>query len=130
MEFDINTNEGKYDLSASVRLVGEDILIAIWGGENPHIGAVAAAQPRPSLADPSVISASVSVICFLGHKDDNLAKKTAETLTAAFNANVVVTVGIHWDDLSQADISVINKNGEILVDSVLRKIRSDFGREK
>jgi hypothetical protein len=130
MEFDVKTNEGKYDLSASVRCIGEDIVVAIWGGERPHIGAVAAAQPRPSLADPNVISASVSVICFLGHKDDNLAKKTAETLAAALNTRVVVTVGIHWDDLSQADISVINKNGEILVDSVLRKIRSDFGREK
>ena len=130
MEFDVKTNEGKYDLSASVRRVGEDIVVAIWGGERPHIGAVAAAQPRPSLENSNVISASASVICFLGHKDDNLAKKTAETLAAAFNVNVVVTVGIHWDDLSQADISVINKNGEILVDSVLRKIRSDFGKEK
>ena len=130
MEFDAKTNEGKYDLSASVRRIGEDIVVAIWGGQKPHIGAVAAAQPRPSLADPNVISSSVSVICFLGHKDDSLAKKTAETLAAAFNTNVVVTVGIHWDDLSQADISVINKNGEILVDSVLRKIRSDFGKEK
>ena len=130
MEFDINTNEGKYDLSASVRRIGEDIVVAIWGGQKPHIGAVAAAQPRPSLENSNVISASASVICFLGHKDDSLAKKTAETLAAAFNANVVVTVGIHWDDLSQADISVINKNGEILVDSVLRKIRSGFGKEK
>ena len=130
MEFDINTNEGKYDLSAGVRLIGEDIVVSIWGGQKPHIGAVAAAQPRPSLADSNVISASVSVICFLGHKDDNLAKKTAETLAAAFNAKVVVTVGIHWDGLSQADISVINKNGEMLVDSVLRKIKSEFGKEK
>ena len=130
MEFDINTNEGKYDLSAGVRLIGEDIVVSIWGGQKPHIGAVAAAQPRPSLEDPNVISASVSVICFLGHKDDNLAKKTAEMLAAAFNTNVVVTVGIHWDDLSQEDISVINKNGEILVDSVLRKIKSEFGKEK
>ena len=130
MEFDINTNEGKYDLSASVRLVGEDILIAIWGGKKPHIGAVAAAQPRPSLENSNVISASASVICFLGHKDDSLAKKTAETLAAAFNTNVVVTVGIHWDGLSQADISVINKNGEILVNLILRKIRSGFGKEK
>ena len=129
MEFDINTNEGKYDLSASVGLVGEDIVVAIWGGERPHIGAVAAAQPRPSLADPNVISASASVICFLGHKDDNLAKKTAETLTAAFNANVVVTVGIHWDDLSQDDVRQINKNSEILVDLVLKKIRSELVKE-
>ena len=130
MEFDINTNEGKYDLSAGVRLIGEDIVVSIWGGQKPHIGAVAAAQPRPSLENSNVISASVSVICFLGHKDDNLAKKTAETLAAAFNAKVVVTVGIHWDDLSQEDIQRINKNSEILVDSVLRKIRSAFGKEK
>ena len=130
MEFEVKTNEGKYDLSAGVRLIGGDILVAIWGGQKPHIGAVAAAQPRPSLENSNVISSSVSVICFLGHKDDNLAKKTAETLAAAFNVNVIVTVGVHWDDLSGKDISRINKNGEILVDLISRKIRSEFGKEK
>jgi hypothetical protein len=41
MEFNIDTHEGEYDLSASVRLIGPDVLVAIWGGEKPHIGAVA-----------------------------------------------------------------------------------------
>ena len=130
MEFDINTNEGKYDLSAGVRLIGEDIVVSIWGGEKPHIGAVAAAQPRPSLADANVISSTASVICFLGHKDDSLAKKAAEVLAAAFNVHVVVTVGIHWDDLSDENISRIKKSGEILVDLILEKIRSEFGKGK
>ena len=129
MEFNINTNEGKYDLSAGVRLIGDDILVAIWGGEKPHIGAVAAAQPRPSLKDPNVMSSSASVICYLGHKDDELAKTAAETLAAAFNTNVVVTAGIHWDKLSQEDIRRIKKNSEILLNSVLRRIRSEFGKE-
>ncbi len=128
MEFNTNTNEGEYDLSAGVRLIGDDILVAIWGGEKPHIGAVAAAQPRPSLKDPNVMSSSASVICYLGHKDDNLAKEAAETLAAAFNTNVVVTAGIHWDDLSQEDIRRIKKNSEILLNSVLRRIRSEFGK--
>jgi len=35
MEFTIQTHEGSYDLSAGVRLIGDDILIAIWGGERP-----------------------------------------------------------------------------------------------
>ncbi len=129
MEFNINTNEGEYDLSAGVRLIGDDILVAIWGGEKPHIGAVAAAQPRPSLKDPNVMSSSASVICYLGHKEDELAKTAAETLAAALNTNVVVTAGIHWDDLSQEDIRRIKKNSEILLNSVLRRIRSEFGKE-
>ena len=129
MEFNINTNEGEYDLSAGVRLIGDDILVAIWGGEKPHIGAVAAAQPRPSLKDSNVMSSSASVICYLGHKEDELAKTAAETLAAALNNNVVVTAGIHWDNLSQEDIRRIKKNSEILLNSVLRRIRSEFGKE-
>jgi hypothetical protein len=46
-EFTIETDTGAYDLTASVRMIGPDLLIAIWGGEKPHIGAVAVAQPRP-----------------------------------------------------------------------------------
>jgi hypothetical protein len=129
VEFIVNTNEGEYDLSAGVRIIGRDILVAIWGGEKPHIGAVAAAQPRPSLKDPHVTSSTASVICYLGHKEDELAKAAAEILAAAFNTNVVVTAGIHWDNISKEGIRSIQKNSEILVDSVVGKIRSGFGKE-
>jgi hypothetical protein len=129
MEFTIQTNEGEYDLSAGVRLIGDDILVAIWGGEKPHIGAVAAAQPRPSLKDPDEISATASVICFPGHKEDTLAKTAAETLAASFNMHAVVTAGIHWDNLSQEGIEQIKKNSEALLNSVVKKLRSDLLRE-
>jgi len=69
------------------------------------------------------------VICYSGHKEDELAKEAAETIAAALNTNVVVTAGIHWDDLSQEGIRQIKKNSEILLDSVLRRIRSEFGKE-
>ncbi|MBW2433171.1 MAG: amino acid decarboxylase, partial [Deltaproteobacteria bacterium] len=37
-EFTVHTEEEAYNLSASVRLIGADVLVAIWGGERPHIG--------------------------------------------------------------------------------------------
>ncbi len=63
MEFTIQTNEGEYDLSAQVRLIGADILVAIWGGEKPHIGAVAAAQSHTKVEGAE--SYELHSVCFL-----------------------------------------------------------------
>ncbi len=125
-EFTIHTNEGSYDLSASIRLIGLDVLVAIWGGEKPHIGAVAVGLPRPSLKDPDVTSASASVICLVGHKEDELAKAAAEILAAALNTHVVVTAGIHWDNLDAQGIQRIIQNSEVLVDKILEKCLAEF----
>ena len=125
-EFTVKTEEDAYNLSASVRLIGDDVLVAIWGGEKPHIGAVAVAQPRPSLKDPEVTSASASVICLVGHKEDELAKAAAEILAAALNTHVVVTAGIHWDNLDSQGIQRIIQNSEVLVDNILEKCLAEF----
>ena len=121
-EFTIKTSEGQYDLSASVRQIGQDVLVAIWGGEKPHIGAVAMAQPRPSLKDPEVTSSTASVFSYVGHKEDELAKAAAEILAAAMKTNVVVAAGIHWDNLPPAGIQKIIENSEVLVEMILEKI--------
>ena len=124
MVFNLKTNEGAYDLEASVRLIGQDVLVAIWGGEKPHIGAVSVAQPRPSLKNPEITSATASVICLPGHKEDELVKATSEILAAALNTSVVVTAGIHWDNIDEEGIQKIIGNSKILVDLVLEKIVS------
>ena len=125
-EFTVHTEEDAYNLSASVRLIGADVLVAIWGGEKPHIGAVAVAQPRPSLKDPQVTSASASVICLVGHKEDELVKATAEILAATFETQVVVTAGIHWDNLSPQSIRQIIRHSEILVDKIMERCVAEF----
>ena len=125
-EFIVKTEEDSYNLSASVRLIGEDVLVAIWGGEKPHIGAVAVAQPRPSLKDPEVTSATASVICLMGHKEDELAKASAEILAAALKTPIVVTAGIHWDNLDPEGIRRIIQNSEILVELILEKCIVEF----
>jgi hypothetical protein len=122
MEFTLKTSQGEYDLEASVRIIGKDLLVAVWGGEQPHVGAVAIAQPRPSLKDPERVSATASVVCLLGHKEDDLAKAVSEILAAAMNTTVVVTAGIHWDNLDAEGINRVLRNSEILVDLILEKI--------
>jgi len=124
-EFTVKTEEDAYNLSASVRLIGEDVLVAIWGGEKPHIGAVAGAQPRPSLKDPEGTSASASVICLVGHKEDELVKAAAEILAAVLETQVVVTAGIHWDNLAPEAIQHIVRNSEILVEMILARIAAE-----
>ena len=121
-DFRVRTQGGEYDIEAHVRRIGPDILVAVWGGERPHIGAVSIAQPRPSLRDPSMTSSTASVLCLLGHKEGELAKGLAEKLAAALNTNVVVTAGIHWDDLNPADIRKIVKNAEILPEMILAEL--------
>jgi hypothetical protein len=124
MEFTLKTNEGEHDLEAYVRSIGQDLLVAIWGGERPHIGAVSIAQPRPSLKDAGVTSATASVICLLGHKEDELAKATSEVLAAALNTNVIVTAGIHWENIDERGIQRVIRNSEILLDLIMDHIAS------
>lgn len=125
-EFTVTTREGRFDISATVRLIGTDLLVAIWGGDSPHIGAVAAAQPRPSLRDPEVTSATASVICYVGHKEDSMAKAASEYLAAAFNTRVVVTAGIHWDNLTDENIRQVIKNGDVLLEMIRQQCMDTF----
>jgi len=129
-EFMLKTDTGAYDLTASVRRIGPDLLVAIWGGEKPHIGAVAVAQPRPSLKDPEVTSATASVICNVGHKEDELVKAASEILASVLKTQVVVAAGIHWDNLDENGIQTIIKNSRILVEMIMDKCISDFSSLK
>lgn len=124
----VRTSEPTFVVEADAVRIGSDILVYIWGGERPHIGAVAAAQPRPSLADPSKISATASVLSYVGHKEDAVAKHAAETIAARFETNVVATAGIHWDNLPADGIQIIlDRCREITVELIeaLEHMNSD-----
>ncbi|NMC49589.1 MAG: hypothetical protein GYA47_09210 [Desulfovibrio sp.] len=110
-------------LTMSAIAMGEDLCVALYGGDRPHIGAVAISQPRPSLADPAVGSATTSVVAVLGHKEDMLARQVSARLAAALGAVVSVTCGIHVDGATAADIAAVGelagKMTEDLIDEVL-----------
>lgn len=122
LNFQIRTGEDSYNLDAAVIQVGSDWIVLLWGGTRPHIGAVAIAQPRPSMRDEQIISSTASVFCLLGHKEDIIVKEASEKLAASLNTNVVVTAGIHWDNMDQEGIQKIIHNSRILIGKIQEKI--------
>jgi len=118
------TQEGIFDLTASVMKVGQDFVVVIWGGERHHIGAVALAQSRQSLKDPQMKSATASVLSILGHKEDAVVKSVSERLAAVADRPVVVTAGMHWNKLEQSDLNKILENVEILIQMIEGYLRT------
>jgi gallate decarboxylase subunit D len=113
----LNMEEGDGPCQVNVRVVpiGEDLVVMIWGGDKPHVGAVAIGIPRPSLENPHITSSTTSVYALLGHKEDGLAKMMADKIASVLERNVVVTAGIHIDNISPEEIKEIENNcGRIL----------------
>jgi gallate decarboxylase subunit D len=110
--------EGGFLIEALLQRLGQDFLLSVWGGA-AHIGAVGMAQPRPSLADPARLSASASVFCYVGHKEDDVVKEVSERLAAAWGAKVVVAAGLHWDNLTPAGIEQVKNNVLMLVKRII-----------
>lgn len=123
--FTLQTRTGRYDLHAGVTRVGEkDWLVCIWGGDRPHIGAVGMALPRPSLKDPNKTSSTVSVFTYPGHKEDQLVRHAAESLSAALGGNVVVCAGAHWEVMGPEGIEEVIRNCRKLVSLILKRLGS------
>jgi hypothetical protein len=121
----VRTPESDYAIQAEAVRIGPDILVYIWGGERPHIGAVAAAQPRPSLSDPNKTSATASVLTYPAHKEDSAVKLVAEALAARLSTNVVVTAGIHWDNLPARSIDVVMDRCREIIDLLGRALEQE-----
>lgn len=120
--FNINIGENQYKVEAEVIICGKDLNVCIGGGESYHIGASALAIPRRSLANEEESSSSASVLCVVGHKEDELARKTALELSALFECRVNVTIGMHIDHAAKEDIKIMSKNYEMLICKIKEKI--------
>ncbi|MCB2227358.1 MAG: hypothetical protein KQH53_11830 [Desulfarculaceae bacterium] len=118
----VKTDAERYNLEAAAVRIGPDLLVYVWGGEAPHIGAVAMATPRPSLADPARASSTASVFTYVGHKEDRLAQNMAERLSAGLKTKVVLTAGIHWDGLDREAIELVQANSEKLTELLLAEL--------
>ncbi len=121
-KFKVEISKGRLKINGLVHEVGSDVLVSIWGGTKPHIGAVGMAIPRPSLKHSKRWSATSSVFTFIGHKEDIIVKKTSEKLAARLRRNVVVTAGVHWDGVTSGEIKTIQKLTQRLSDQILKRM--------
>lgn len=128
--FFLEISKGRFKIHGVVQEVGQDILVSIWGGTRPHIGAVGMAVPRPSLENEEKWSATSSNFTFIGHKEDTLVKTISERLAARLRRNVVVTAGIHWDGITSNEIKAIQNLTQKLSDQILEKFVPTQRRKK
>jgi gallate decarboxylase subunit D len=110
-------------VEASVLRCGNDLVVALQGGTRHHIGATAMAVPRPSLADPSKVSSTASVLCVVGHKEDELARGVALRLSAALACTVTVVAGLHVDNAGGDDIRFLLENCERVIERLIARLR-------
>ncbi|MDD4599453.1 hypothetical protein SDC9_03890 [bioreactor metagenome] len=122
MMIHLELEKGRIKIDLQAVSVGEDLCIIISGGDSPHIGCVTLSVPRPSLSTPTVTSATTSVLNLTGHKDDEAARYVSHTLCSRLNKNVVVTCGIHLDQITPEEIETTIDLIKEITDQLVQKI--------
>jgi molybdopterin converting factor small subunit len=116
---ELSVGTGPCAVKASVQLLGEDILIAVWGGTRPHIGSLAVSTSASERDPEDGRSSNVLQFCFPGHRDDAVARRVSERVAAALQRTVAVSAGIHIPDITPAGIDAVLANTELLIEEII-----------
>ena len=110
-------------IGAWVTSVGEDLVIAVGGGQRPHVGCVVLAQPQPAQAKNGVCSASCSVLTIPPHKEEPIARGIATRLAEELGRVTVVTAGVHDDNLDADGIACYLRLGDELAEALVTHLK-------
>jgi len=86
------------------------------------LGAVALSIVRPSIANPNINSASTSILTVIGHKEDVIVRKVGHSLASKVGKNVVVSCGIHVENITREEIIIINNMVDEMIQEIIQKI--------
>jgi hypothetical protein len=106
-------------LTARCHRVGEDWVVVIGGGEQPHIGCAVLAVPYPSKRTTGRWSASCSVLTVLRHKEEPIARRVAQSVAESTGRTIIATAGVHDDALDRSGIECYLRLGERLAHEVV-----------
>jgi hypothetical protein len=112
-------------IGAWVTSVGQDLVVAVGGGERPHVGCVVLAQPQPAKTESGKWSASCSVLTIPPHKEEPIARGIATRLAQAFGRVTVVTAGVHDDNLDADGVATYLRLGEELADALVSRLTDE-----
>lgn len=106
---------------------GDDWSLTICGGTLHHVGAAVLAVPTPPDPHTGRRSATVSVLCALEHKDDELARRIAKRVSATLGCNVAAVAGVHIDGATQAELQQFLEHGDTLCQTLLDRLTPSKG---
>lgn len=104
---------GRIQLTLKAMSAGGDLLILLTGGE-AHIGAIALAAPEGLAGSPECT----------GHREGALACEIALELADQLRCRVAVACGIHYDNITRAEIGDTLKLARKLAQMLLKKANS------
>jgi hypothetical protein len=117
LDIEINREVLGRSLTISCTRIGRDYCIIFRGGDLPHVGAIALAEPCYISGEAN---ASVSSICALSHRDDVLARQIALCVCKSMRAVVAVSGGIHYDGLDKEGIYTIVQTTDNMVEELIQ----------
>jgi len=120
---ELSVGTGVYTVSASLQQLGPDVLISVWGGTRPHIGALSISTPQPGCAPEESRSSTVLQFSFPGHRDDVVARRVSERVASALQRRIVVSAGIHVPDITPAGIDTVLANADCLIEKIISLLR-------
>lgn len=125
--FKVSTGTGKSIVEAIVVMCGTDLNVTMGGGEKYHLGAAAIAVPRFEYKEGIKRTASTSVICVQGHREDELTYKVAKHLATSLDCTVVAAIGIHIDNISKEEYEQVLNNVDILLEKIIESLKHPKG---
>jgi len=109
------TAQSGYRLQAMVQVIGLDLLIAVTGGSNPHIGAVttltATTSPK-TVRFPSHDGRQ--------HKDHVISESLAKQLQPVLTGSCTITAGVHVNQITKAQIAAAGPMTQVLGTQILQ----------
>lgn len=109
-------------LTAWVAELGQDVVVAVGGGQRPHVGCVVLAQPQRATGDPARWTASCSVLTIPPHKEEPIARGVAARIAERCGRVAVVSAGVHDDLLDRQGIEDYLRLGEQLAELVAEAV--------
>jgi len=117
--YKLTAENGRLCMSLQATPVGEDLCVILSGGDVPHIGCVTLSLHRSSLSDGKKSSCTTSVLNLVGHKDDEIIGYISQRLSTVLQRNVVVTGGIHMENITGEEIQVVKTLAEQLMERLV-----------
>ena len=136
-------SQGRLNIYLRVFRQGRDLQVLCGGGAS-HLGAVALAAPahghtpRPDSSaqanqaeqasqDQAVQPQGVEarLLALPGHKEDALALRMAQSMAEALHCAVCVSAGIHYDNITRAEIQQVEQMAQDLTQRCIAALKKD-----
>jgi len=93
----ITVGTGKHQVSVEKHWIGDDLILHLKGGEQPHVGAIVSCEP----------GREATRIRLGTHKDHIVLQPLAETACKKYETTVVAVGGIHIENATKKDIELV-----------------------